>query len=392
MTAPAADQVDGLPGVVHPDADDAQRAGVEAAAPPQAGHVTQLILAVADQQRLRAIDSDVTRPGRQPGAVVAVEQVRQQLQGGAALVIAVRGAPDHLGVGTEGGIVHERAPADGAQVHPEFLPVGEGIKAGGRILAVQSQVQGEVVAGPGADHQEGQAVLGGDPGHQRLGSVATGHPEQIGAIGYRLAGQGGDVHNPRAVQQHHLGAQRLRLVLQPEFDHLPPARPRVHDQERPARTCRRDGRHGRVLTAAAQRGPADGGREHHQRHRHDGDPQQVGHRIGHQDEHGRRDDQDQRDPPEHTPMGQEPVRARQHDTHADDGERHQRQAAPPRDGDHQRHGRQHQGERGAGEPAPGPHLHHVSPCPRLDCKARRRGRTTRCGAGGDPGLHAEVAA
>ena len=68
-------------------------------------------------------------------------------------------------------------------------------------------------------------MLGGDAGHQRLGSVPAGHAEQVGAIGDRLAGQGGHVHGSRALQQRHLGAQRLRLVLQPELGDLPPARP-----------------------------------------------------------------------------------------------------------------------------------------------------------------------
>jgi hypothetical protein len=58
-----------------------------------------------------------------------------------------------------------------------------------------------------------------------------------------------------------------------------------------------------------------------------------------QDEHGRRDDQNERDPPERTPVSQEPVRARQDGARPNDGERHQRQAVPPRDGEHERHGR-----------------------------------------------------
>ena len=38
----------------------------------------------------------------------------------------------------------------------------------------------------GADHQERQAVLGGDAGHQRLGPVTAGHAEQVRAIGTAL--------------------------------------------------------------------------------------------------------------------------------------------------------------------------------------------------------------
>ena len=41
---------------------------------------------------------------------------------------------------------HERAVTDGAQVHPQFLPVGEGIKTSGGVVPVQAQVQREVDA------------------------------------------------------------------------------------------------------------------------------------------------------------------------------------------------------------------------------------------------------
>jgi hypothetical protein len=63
-----------------------------------------------------------------------------------------------------------------------------------------------VVAGPGADHQERQIVLRGDPRHQRLGSIAPGHAEQVAALGHRLTGQGRDIHDFRAVEHGHLRA------------------------------------------------------------------------------------------------------------------------------------------------------------------------------------------
>jgi hypothetical protein len=49
-----------------------------------------------------------------------------------------------------------------------------------------------------------------------LGSVAAGHPEQIGAGVYRLARHGGYVHYAGALAQGHLGAQCDGLVLEPE--------------------------------------------------------------------------------------------------------------------------------------------------------------------------------
>jgi hypothetical protein len=44
---------------------------------------------------------------------------------------------------------------------------------------------------------ERQVVLGGDAGHQRLGPVAAGHPQQVGAVGHRLPGQRGHVDGSR---------------------------------------------------------------------------------------------------------------------------------------------------------------------------------------------------
>jgi len=107
---------------------------------------------------------------------------------------------------------------------------------------------------------------------------------------------------------------------------------------------RRDGGHGRVLAAGAQRGPRGPGRGYHQRHRHDRDPQQAGPREHHQDERRRGDHQDEREPPQQAPVGQEPVPADQDGAHADHGQRRQCQAAPAGDGEHKHHGGEHQGE------------------------------------------------
>lgn len=41
--------------------------------------------------------------------------------------------------------------------------LGERVQAGGRVVAAQPEVEREVVAGIGADHQEPQIVLGGHP-------------------------------------------------------------------------------------------------------------------------------------------------------------------------------------------------------------------------------------
>jgi hypothetical protein len=189
-------------------------------------------------------------------------------------------------------------------------------------------------------------VLGGDGGHQRLGAVPTGHPEQVGAAGDRVPGQPGDVDGPRSLQHGHLGAERLGLLPQPEPDHLPATRPRVHDQERPARRLDRqlDGpvrrRH-----AAPQRGPAGHRGQRQQHGADDDDPEQVRPDREHRDAHDRADRQHDADQPYRPAVGEGQPGA-DHDERqvAGDHEREQ-QATPARGG--QREDRSHQeGEQG----------------------------------------------
>jgi len=66
-----------------------------------------------------------------------------------------------------------------------------------------------VVAGAGRDHQERYAVFGGYPGDQRLGTVAAGHPEQVGPTGHRRASQGDDIHLLGALQPRDPGTPLL---------------------------------------------------------------------------------------------------------------------------------------------------------------------------------------
>ena len=88
-------------------------------------------------------------------------------------------------------------PADDAEVDAQLDRVlGERGQAGGRVLTVQAEVEGEVVAGAGADDHERDVVLGGDPGHQCLGAVATGHAEQVGAARQGLPHHRRDVDVP----------------------------------------------------------------------------------------------------------------------------------------------------------------------------------------------------
>src|SRR3712207_9554005 len=79
-------------------------------------------------------------------------------QGGAALVVAVGGALHDGGVRAEGGVVHERPPVDLTEVDAGLHAVAQRLQAAGGVLAVQAEVEGEVVAGARADDQEGRSV------------------------------------------------------------------------------------------------------------------------------------------------------------------------------------------------------------------------------------------
>src|SRR5690606_17625390 len=100
---------------------------------------------VADQYRLGRGDRGVTGPGHQPGPLLAGEQVGQQLQAGADLVVAVGGALHDRRVRAERGVVDEGPVPGEAQVHPEFHAVRQRVQAGGRVVTVESEVQREVV-------------------------------------------------------------------------------------------------------------------------------------------------------------------------------------------------------------------------------------------------------
>ncbi len=94
-----------------------------------------------------------------------------------------------LGVDAERDVVDEDAPVDLAQVDATLTPVDEGVERADDVFAVDAEVEGEVVAGPGRDTGVRQIVLGGDRGDQRLGAVAAGHRQGVGAAADGLAHQ-----------------------------------------------------------------------------------------------------------------------------------------------------------------------------------------------------------
>ena len=99
-------------------------------------------------------------------------------------------------------------PVDLAQVYITLAPVDEGIEGADHIFAIDAEVEGEVVAGPGRDAGVRQVVLGGDRRHQRLRAVAAGHRQPVGAPPHR---------GPH---------QLLELIPLAQLDHLQTSLPR----------------------------------------------------------------------------------------------------------------------------------------------------------------------
>ena len=110
--------------------------------------------------------------------------------------------------------------ADQAQVDAEFDAVAECVEAAGRVVAVQPEIEGEVVTRTGGDDHHRDVPLGRDARDEGLGPVTACHAEQVGPAVDRLARQRGHVDGPRAFEHGHLGAERGGLVPEPELPDL----------------------------------------------------------------------------------------------------------------------------------------------------------------------------
>ena len=80
----------------------------------------------------------------------------------------------------ERGVVDEDAAVDLGEVDRRSPPVDEGVEGADDVVAVDPEIEREVVAGTGRDAREGQVVLGCDRGDERLRAVAARGRERIG--------------------------------------------------------------------------------------------------------------------------------------------------------------------------------------------------------------------
>ena len=100
---------------------------------------------------------------------------------------AVALALDRLGVDAERDVVDERAPVDLGEVDDVLAGArAERVERAEVVVAVDAEVEREVVAGPGRDARVRQVVRRGDPRDDRLRPVTAGHREPVRAARDRV--------------------------------------------------------------------------------------------------------------------------------------------------------------------------------------------------------------
>lgn len=311
-------------------------------------------------------------PSTRASSPLPHQQIGHQVQRRAGLVVAVLGALHDVRVHPEGHRVDEHPVRHLAQIDRQFLAVGQGVETAARVGPVEAEIHGEVVAGPGADHQERQTVLGGDHRDLCLGAVAARHAEQIRALGDRLPGQRGHVEPDGGVEQDHPRAELLRPLDQPEAPHLSAARPGVHDEHGPPRPGRGHRPHGLPGVGPAQRGA---GTQHSRAPAHAEDQRvlpQAALRVEHEHADGRGDRDQCAEQPDGSVVRQEPPDPRAADDHPEESGGEDQQSATAQreqrhghDSDHCQHGTaceqsRPRSPRGAGPACPRHDVLHVA--------------------------------
>ena len=154
------------------------------------------------------------------------------------LRVAVSIALHRFGVDTERHVVHEHPAIDLGQVHEPLAPLRERVERADDIVAIDAEVQREMITGPSRHTHVRKPPLGGDRGDDRLRAVSAGHADRVGAAVDRIVHQRGEIISEMKLDR--LDAAGASLARDMEALGLPPTRFRVVEQHRPLR--RRRGR------------------------------------------------------------------------------------------------------------------------------------------------------
>ena len=188
---------------------DPEQAVVDPRPGARADRLAEPVAVVRDQdRRARGV---LVAAGAGPAQVeplaLGAEHVGQRVEDRLQLGLAIALALDRLRVEAERDVVDEHAPVDLGEVDPPLATVDERVQRTDDIVAVDAEVEREVVARPRRDAGVGQVELGGDRGDDRLRAVAAGHRQPVGALG------DGGAH------------ELLEIAAERQLDRLDPARP-----------------------------------------------------------------------------------------------------------------------------------------------------------------------
>jgi hypothetical protein len=166
--------------------DDAEATGVDPLAGAGSRQRREPVGIVGDEQQ---VGLRRHLPGRPPIPQVDRFRVRaddigQHGQGGAQLGLAVLLRLHHLRVRAHRRVVDEHAAVDLGQVHAAIHAGGERLQRAHEVVAVEPEVQGEMVAGARGDDDERDPVSAGDVGDDCLRPVAARHSDQVGACAH----------------------------------------------------------------------------------------------------------------------------------------------------------------------------------------------------------------
>ena len=114
---------------------------------------------------------------------------RARVEEGPELRVAVLGSLHGLGVEAEGDVVDEHAAVDLGEVDAPLAAVDERVEGADDVVAIDPEVEREVVAGARRDAGVREVELGRDRGDDRLRAVPAGHRQAVGAASHRVADQ-----------------------------------------------------------------------------------------------------------------------------------------------------------------------------------------------------------
>ena len=229
---------------------DTEPAGIDPWAGPGPDDVAEPISVVGHEDRRRR---RVHRPvGSDPpqielGARRAEDRghgVEQRADLGVAVALALH----RLGVQTHRDVVDEDAPVDLAEVDEMLPAVDERIQGAHHVVAVDAEVQGEMVARTRRDAGVRQPVPGGGVGDDGLRAVPTRRGQPVGPRGDGIGDELLEV--VAAAQLDGPDTAPGCLLGQPHLGRLPTTGPRVDEQHRAL--GRRGGRRRRCTRNAAR--------------------------------------------------------------------------------------------------------------------------------------------